>query len=205
MHPQTLVPDTLHYAIQQQCDKTGKKTCFITFDQPLYIKVPSTMRSIHELSSVVACLVGFLPLTSFIDVMRYVMFQLLWAQQACLCQDFSSANDVRSCIQPHTASPFSNTAGLASIPLSQTSITHLCKIYQDGVRCIADAVKDPGVVTICAKHVLGNIVTLDMKARLWDQLFNTFSLVQHFIQSECRWGLVFTSGDHQKETAFISC
>ena len=67
-----------------QCDKPGKKTCFITFDQPLYIKVPSIsiIRSIHELSSVVACLVGFPPLISFIDVMIYVMFAPLWAQQA---------------------------------------------------------------------------------------------------------------------------
>ena len=80
----------------------------VTFDQPLYVKAPSTMRSIPELSSVVACLVGFLLLTSFIDVMRYVMSELLRAQEAYLCQKFCSANDIRPCIQPHTASSFPN-------------------------------------------------------------------------------------------------
>ena len=39
-----------------------------------------------------------------------------------------------------------------------------------------------------SKNVLGNIVTLDMKAQLWVQLFYTFPLVQHFNQSECRGG-----------------
>ena len=69
-----------------RCDKADNKTCFITFDQPFFIKVPSTMRSIPELSSVVACLVGVLPLISFIDIMRYVMLGLLWSQQARLYQ-----------------------------------------------------------------------------------------------------------------------
>ena len=49
---------------------------------------------------------------------------------------------------------------LLSILLSQSSITHLCKIYQDGPhgeRCMADAVQVPGVVTMdqqfMQKHV----------------------------------------------------
>ena len=86
-----------------QCDKAGKKTCSITFDQLLYIKEPCTMRSFPELSSVVTCLIGLLPLITIIYVMRYIMFGLLRA----LCQEFGSANDVRPCIQPHIASSFS--------------------------------------------------------------------------------------------------
>ena len=42
-------------------------------------------------------------------------------------------------------------AHLASILLSQSSITQLCEIYEDGLngeRCVADAVQDPGVVTL---------------------------------------------------------
>ena len=66
MHPQTLMPDTVHYAMPVHSDKADKKTCYITYDQPLYIKAPSTMRWISELSSVVACLVDFRPLISFI-------------------------------------------------------------------------------------------------------------------------------------------
>ena len=131
-----------------QYDKAGKKTCSITFEQLLYIKVPCIMKSFPELSSVVTCLVGFLPLISIIDVMRYIMFRLLRARQARLCQEFGSATDVRPCIQPvnHTLQ-----AHLASILLSQSSITQLCEIYEDGLhgeRCMADAVQDPGVVTL---------------------------------------------------------
>ena len=105
MHPQTLVPDTLHHAIQEHSvTRLARRPDHITFDQLLYIKAPCTMGSFPELSSVVTCLVGFLPLISIIYVMRYMMFGLLRA----LCQEFGNANDVRSsCIQPHTASSFS--------------------------------------------------------------------------------------------------
>ena len=42
-------------------------------------------------------------------------------------------------------------AHLASILLSQNSITQLCEIYEYGLhgeRCMADAVQNPGMVTL---------------------------------------------------------
>ena len=42
-------------------------------------------------------------------------------------------------------------AHLASILLSQSFITQLCEIYEDGLhgeKCMADAAQDPGVVTL---------------------------------------------------------
>ena len=153
------MPDTL-CCPGAQCAKAGKKTCFITFDQRLYIKAPSPMRSMFELPSMVACLFGLFPLISFIDVMRYVMFGLLRAQQANLCHEFGSANDVRPCIQPHTARSFPNTAGFGIHPLvlkvNHTALQDLwgCPAWW---RCMTDAVEDPGS-TIYAKTC--SVVTL---------------------------------------------
>ena len=39
-----------------KCDKAGQKTCFVTFDQPLYIKATEIMRSSPELACVVVSL-----------------------------------------------------------------------------------------------------------------------------------------------------
>ena len=122
MHPQTLVPDTLHYAtLQHSVTRLARRPAsshlISRFISKHLLPGPSTIWSIPELSSVVACLVGFLPLIFFIHVMRYVMFRLLRAQPARLCQEFGSANDVRPCIQPYTASSFLNTAGFSINPL----------------------------------------------------------------------------------------
>ena len=46
---------------------------------------------------------------------------------------------------------FLTQQALASILLSQSSITELCKIYEDGMhdgRCMTDAVQGPWVVTL---------------------------------------------------------
>ena len=42
-----------------QCDKAGQKTCFVTFDQPLYIKATEIVRSSPGLACVVVSLGGF--------------------------------------------------------------------------------------------------------------------------------------------------
>ena len=114
------------------------------------------MRSSPELSSVVACLVGFLQLISLINVIIYIMVRLLRAQQACVCQDFGSANDVRPCTQPCTASSFLHSPGFSINPLATKPITQLCKIYEDGLhdgKCMKDAVQDLGVVTLDQQFV----------------------------------------------------
>ena len=83
---------------------------------------------------------------------------------------------------------FLTQRALVSILLSQSSITHLCKIYQDGPHgerwqmLYRTQEWLPWINNLC-KNMFGNIVALDMKARLWVQLFYTFPLVQHFIQS----------------------
>ena len=108
MHPQTLVPDTLHHAIQEH-----SVTRLARRPAPSHLNSCSISKHLapwgHSLSCPVwlLCLVGFLPLISIIDVMRYIMLGLLRARQACLCQEFGSGNDAKPCIQPHTASLFS--------------------------------------------------------------------------------------------------
>ena len=121
MHPQSLVPGTLHYAIQEhrvtRLARRHASSHLIRSLSKHLVPEPSTMRSIPELFSVVACLVGFLPLISSIYVMRYAMFGLSRAQQVRLCHEFGGPDDVRPCIQTYTVGLFPNTAGLSMNPL----------------------------------------------------------------------------------------
>ena len=51
---------------------------------------------------------------------------------------------------------FLTQQALASILLSQSSITQLCKIYEDGLhdeKCMTDVVQDLGVVTLDQQFV----------------------------------------------------
>ena len=97
-------------------------------------------------------------------------------------------------------------AHLASILLSQSSITQLCEIYEDGLhgeRCMADAVQDPRVVTLdqpFIQKVLG-----EYESPALDPLSLYFPTGSTFHPARIHRRLIPTSGDHQKETAFISC
>ena len=89
---------------------------------------------------------------------------------------------------------FLTQQALTSILLSQSSVTQLCQIYEDGLhgeRCMAMLYRTqewlPEINNLC-KNVLGNIATLDMKAQLWVMFLYTIPLVQHVVYSECRGG-----------------
>ena len=60
----------LYYA-QDEGVTAGQKTCFVTFDQPLYIKATEIARSSPELSGVVVCLGGFHLLMYFMGTQGY--------------------------------------------------------------------------------------------------------------------------------------
>ena len=159
-----------------QCDKAGQKTCFVTFDQPLYIKATEIVRSSHELACVVVRLGGFHLLMSLMGAIGYIMsgsgLQELW-------ESVYAKNSVVHMISGHTCNRalwahFLTQQALASIlfkssdVLDGTEVAHLCKLYEDvlhGEHCIADAVEDPAVVTLDQrmKDMLGNIATLDKK------------------------------------------
>ena len=109
-----------------------------------------------------------------------------------ICQEFSGTNDIRTCIQPCTASSFLDTAGFSIHSLQVlwcSGWAQLCKLYEDvlhGDHCIADAVEDPAVVSLDQhmKDMLGKIATLDKTAQLWVQYFSTVTMVRNFIRSE---------------------
>ena len=162
------------------------------------------MRSIPQLSSVVAYLVGFLPSIAFIDVMRYVMFELLRAQEARLCQEFGSANDIRPCIQPHSTSSFPNTAYFSIHPLV-TKLHHtalqdlwgwLAWWKMHGRCCTGLTSGYPGS-TIYAKCVLTLLPGYESPAL--GPVFLYFPTGSTFHPVRMHMRLVPTSGDHQRK------
>ena len=178
------------------CDKAGQKTCFVTFDQPLYIKATEIVSSSHEMASVVFRLGGFHLLMSFMGAIGYIMsgsgLQELW-------ESVYAKNSVVQ-ISGHAYNRalrayFLTQQALASIlfkssdVLDETEVAQLCKLYEDvlhGEHCVADAVEDPAVVSLDQrmKDMLGKIATLDKTAQLWVQYFSIVTLVRNFIQSE---------------------
>ena len=135
------------------------------------------MRSFPELSSVITYLVGFLPLISIIDVMRYIMFGLLRARQARECQEFGSANDVRPCIQPHIASSFSIHPLVTKLHHAALRDLWRWPVWwtMHGRCCTGPRIGYPGS-TIYAKTCLVTLLP-----RIWKPSFeSTFSILSHW-------------------------
>ena len=148
----------LGYA-RAQCDKAAQKTCFVTFDQPLYIKATEIVRSSPELACVVVRLGGFHLLMSLMGAIGYIMsgsgLQELW-------ESVYAKNSVVQMISGHAynralRAHFLTLQALASIlfkssdVLDETEVAQLCKLCEDvlhGEHCIADAVEDPAVVSL---------------------------------------------------------
>ena len=85
-------------------------------------------------------------------------------------------------------------AHLASILLSQSSITQLCEIYDDGLhgeRCMADAVRDPGVVLLDQQFMQKTCLVTSLP-RIWKSSFGSnFSILSHWFN---------ISGSHNAQT-----
>lgn len=57
----------------EQCTKSGQKTCFVTFDQPLYAKATEIVASSTDLGNVVISLGGFHLLMSYLGAIGHIM------------------------------------------------------------------------------------------------------------------------------------
>ena len=191
---------TLYTALcyaKSQCHKAGQKTCFVTFDQPLYIKSVEIVKSSPDLSGVVVRLGGFHLLMSFMGAMTYPMsgsgFQALW-------ETVYAKNSVIQMLSGHAfnralRAHFLTQQALAAILFKDSAIlneneaTHLRETYEDVLRgesSIKDAVQDPmvDILTQRITALLDNTATRDRTAKLWVQYFHTVTLVRQFIRSE---------------------
>ena len=183
---------TLCYA-RAQCDKAGQKTCFVTFDQPLYIKATEIVRSSPGLACVVVSLGGFHLLMSLMGAIGYIMsgsgLQELW-------ESIYARNSVVQIISGHACNRalrahFLTQQALASILWCPLMSWMRLKLHSSAssmrMSCMGstDAVEDPAVVTLDQrmKDMLGKNYTLDKTAQLWIQYFSV-TLVRNFIQSE---------------------
>ena len=70
-NPSTIYTD-LSFA-KRQCELHGIKTCFVTFDQPLYIKAAEIVAASTDLPDVVVRLGGFHLLMSYLGSVGYIM------------------------------------------------------------------------------------------------------------------------------------
>ena len=96
-----------------QCDKAGQKTYFITFDQPLYIKATEIVK---PWTGRCGCSSWWLPSADVLHGCNRIYHVKKWTSRALgvrLCQEFSGTNDIRTCIQPCTASSILDTAGFS--------------------------------------------------------------------------------------------
>ena len=63
----------LHFA-QKQCERQGKLTCPVTFDQPLYIKAAEIVAASEDLEKVFIRLGGFHITMSYMGSIGNIMF-----------------------------------------------------------------------------------------------------------------------------------
>ncbi|CAI6365558.1 unnamed protein product [Macrosiphum euphorbiae] len=69
-------PDCIHSVLifaAQECKKLNQRTCFVTFDQPLYIKARNIVESSKLNPQIVVRLGGFHLLMSFMGSIGYIM------------------------------------------------------------------------------------------------------------------------------------
>lgn len=76
IHLDSSNPSTIYTALsfaRRQCELHGIKTCFVTFDQPLYIKAAEIVAASTDLPDVVVRLGGFHLLMSYLGSIGYIM------------------------------------------------------------------------------------------------------------------------------------
>ncbi|CAH2101247.1 unnamed protein product [Euphydryas editha] len=104
----TTISTSLHYAARET-RMSNRKTCFVTYDQPLYAKALAIVqeRQSEELKNVVVRLGGFHILISFLGSIGYIMagsgIEDLWGY--CICSRISKTNVIRPCLCKSIKSP----------------------------------------------------------------------------------------------------
>ena len=193
----TTLNTSLHYAAAE-CKKINQKTCFVTYDQPLYIKARAIVAQLEnvQLKNVVVRLGGFHMLMSYLGAIGYIMdesgLEDLWS----VCY---AAESIKKMLTGHAFS-----RALRAHILSFTAIgINICKMV-DSTEDDTEFIKnffgqwstEPALLGDCnvEQHIssatnkflemLNILENRGPTAKLWVQYFKCITIALQFIEAE---------------------
>ncbi|GBL55344.1 hypothetical protein AVEN_21120-1 [Araneus ventricosus] len=201
--------DTIYTALliaREKSTKAGQKTCFVTFDQPLYIKAQEIVRNCDnsEVENKVVRLVGFHLLMSFMGTIGSIMAGSGLKE---LLTIIYAENSVEKIMSGHAYSRAVRAHVLVHLVLAEL-IWESVDLSEDEAVMMENALNDmdPSVVLNIEENELLKVVSTKFRqalytfesrgptAKLWVQYFSMVTLIKQFIE---------TSSDHCPKNAAL--
>lgn len=190
--------DTVYTALKtaaQKCEGQHQKICFVTFDQPLYIKareIVASCGSDSDLSSVIVRLGGFHLLMSFMGAVGYIMDGSGLQHLFNVSYALASINTMMS---GHFYSRAVRGHFLAHLALAKKilSTMHLTDEENSAILAILDNFGTDNFqieetcmdsILLKLKEKLHELEENGPTAKLWVQYFRMVSILKHFVEAE---------------------
>lgn len=194
------ITTVLHYASGETIKK-GQRTCFVTFDQPLYImarEITAAYQKCPEpdtsLENVIVRLGGFHLLMSFLGAIGYIMsgsgLQELWSKVYAekSTENMMTGKNFARAVRAHILTV--QTLGsilVAELDLSDSEKENLRSLLSpENNRPFDNLMNSEELHDVCKKFVnhLDSVKTRGKTAMLWIQYFEMVILMLHFIRAE---------------------
>ncbi|CAH2085135.1 unnamed protein product [Euphydryas editha] len=193
----TMINTSLHYAARET-RMCNRKTCFVTYDQPLYAKALAIVQESQseELKNVVVRLGGFHMLMSFLGSIGHIMagsgIEDLWGTVYAaesvkqMLSGHAYARALRAHIMCFTALGILICKSLNPTTEFKTFINEYFKNWDSNPPLLADCHEQPVIVEMC-KTFEKHIETLEKNgptSKLWIQYFKSIIIALQFIEAE---------------------
>ncbi|GBM16781.1 hypothetical protein AVEN_9373-1 [Araneus ventricosus] len=190
---------------KRKCETFNMKTCFVTFDQPLYIKAQEIFSNNLEFKDIVVRLGGFQTLMSYMGAIGTIM------TESCLKELFQSIyalNTVDKLVSGHAYARAVRCHGLAhrvrdqfimeTVSFSEEAkavIESMFTSIDETALLKADENEIVQIFTTKFKEAVQKLERRGPTAKLWVQYFHMTTLIKQFIEAERlgNWDLHITT------------
>ncbi|KAE9523143.1 hypothetical protein AGLY_016457 [Aphis glycines] len=206
------IPIILFEKTAQECKKLNQKTCFVTFDQPLYIKARNIVESYKSNPQIVVKLGGFHLLMSFMGSIDYIMagsgLRELW-------NTIYASNSIDKMMTGHSRAVRAHMLTqlcLSKIILDEIELTEEYKITlknyisnTDYTTSTLEDIENQEIIQDLIRKVENQIKIIASRgktATLWIQYFYLVHILRQFIYAERmgNWYLHLKWGTHELRT-----
>lgn len=212
--------DTIYSALRLAVDKcraSDQKTCFVTFDQPLYIKAQDIVRNCNDpaLKNVVLRLGGFHLLMSYMGTLGTIMAGSGLKE---LLSTVYAENSIEKMMNGHAYSRAVRAHNLVhlvlgkliweTVQLTEDEKNMMENVLIDLETCIVLTIEENEefeIINRKFREAMHNLESHGPTAKLWMQYFRMVTLIKQFIEAERRGNWHFHLACVQKFFALLSC
>lgn len=178
----------------EKCKTSNQKTCFVTFDQPLYAKAQEIVANNPTFANVFVRLGGFHLLMSFLGAIGYIMagsglkdlFTTIYAENSVkkMLAGHAYARAIRAHMLSHLSLAHIILESLEFADNDRSVMEQLIGHLDKSTVLGADENEAFRVVATKFKEALTKFEKNGPTAKLWVQYFQMITLVKHFIEAE---------------------